>query len=337
MKKITKLIIPLMLFTLTLTGCGASSKDTMYQESFDTTINSSTAGSNSNQDFNISYDSSMESTKGEISNNSQFETMPESSIDNSIDTSNTTIDGAKLIRNIDLYLATTEFDSLVKSIKEKVNTYNGYIQSSDLRTYSTRYQDIVVRIPYKNVDLFLSGIEEFSTIESISDETIDITLQYADITTRIENLEQQHTRLLELLETATDLSYIIQLEERLTEVETELDSFKLEIKNYDNLVNYSTIRIHIDETKYISPVEDETIFGRIKSGLSNNLYEIKENAIDLFVYIIVNIPNIIISIIYLVILIFIFKIIRKYIRKIRIKKENFIKNNLDEATKNKKE
>lgn len=314
MKRI--LLSILLISTLLLSGCGSSMlEETMNDvNSLGGDMNYSTNKTDSIINVGASSD------KSSYSEDTYYEesTFEESSTNkDSKATSN-----AKLIRTVDLDLETREFDNLVTSIKEKTSDCGGYIEYSQLYNYSNyRSQDITVRIPYENVDKFLEGIDNYGSIKNISDRTTDITLEYANLEVHIQNLEAQHTRLLELIESADSLETIIVLEERLSEIETELDSYQIEIKNYDNLVDYSTISIDIEETEYISPEEDDSVWSQIKKGLSDNLHDIKEDCETFFIWLIVSIPNFIIFAIYVIIIIVIIKLIRRKIKKNKNKKE----------------
>lgn len=231
--------------------------------------------------------------------------------------------GAKLIRTVYLSLDTENFDDAVALVEQKTNQAGGYIQSSDLYDYSYgRSQDIVVRIPYEQVDEFLEGIDVYGTITQKSDYTEDITLQYSDTETHIESLETQHQRLLELMEQAESMEDIVTLNERLTAVETELDSYQKQIRNYDNLVNYSTISVSIQEQEYVTEIEDKTIGGRIASGLSQTMYNIKAFFSNLLVWFVVSLPVLLIVAVLIVIIIFIIKGMIKRCRKKSLKRKD---------------
>lgn len=230
-------------------------------------------------------------------------------------------EGAKLIRNVDISLETEHFDDAVRLIEQKTAEAGGYIQDSQLYDYSSgmRNQVITVRVPYEKVDGFLTGLDEYATIRSKSDTTQDVTLQYADVETHIESLETQHKRLLELMEQAENIEDIIVLNREITEVESELNSYKKQIRNYDNLVSYSTITVSIKESTYIRPVEDTTLWSRMTSGFTDKMHDIGEFFSDLLVWIVVNLPIFVILAIIVVLHIVIIKLIIRGARKKRAK------------------
>lgn len=266
-----------ILSILFLSGCSGSSSN----------LNTNNVSDSIGGDF--VYDSDIKAEPGEVIDTNSDETGSSSEGEKE-----GSIRGAKLIRNVDISMETTKYAETVKSIKGKVREFDGWIQNSDMNHYSDmRTKNVTIRLPYKQVDKFLEEIGEYGTVQSVSDNTRDITLQYADSETRLKNLKTQHKRLLELLETAERLEDIISLEDRLSQVESEIDTYSMEIRNYDDLVDYSTVNISITEKEHITET-DKTFIGRVVSGLSDNLYSLKVAFVDFAVYAIVHIPNFII-------------------------------------------
>ena len=62
-------------------------------------------------------------------------------------------------------------------------------------------------------------------------------------------LETEQTRLLELLSKADNMTEILQIEERLTKVRTELEQVTSQLRLYDNQVSYGTIYLTLREVK----------------------------------------------------------------------------------------
>lgn len=309
--KFKKLIPAFLITTILLSGCGSSN----YNEAVADNVSYS---SSKDMAFNTMMAEGA-SADGGYYEETAYDSVAESPQQNN----DSTLNGAKLIRDVYINMETTTLDEVVEEMEKRTTDLGGYIQDVNLYNYSnSRNYSMTIRIPYTKVDTFLNGIEEFGTVSNISDSTRDITLQYADSETRLKNLNQQHDRLLDLLDKAENLTDVIEIEARLSEVETEIDSYSLEIKNYDNLVNYSTITLSIDERDYVSANVDNSLWGRITSGLSDNLYDLKETFSDFIVWFVVHIPNIVICGIVIFIVIVVFKKIKKKPLKIFKKKNN---------------
>ena len=166
----------------------------------------------------------------------------------------------------------------------------------------------------------MDQISEVSNIVSSNKSVDDVTLKYVATESRMLALQTEQNRLIELLALAENLEEILIIEDRLTDVRTELEQVTSTLKLYDNQVNYGTVYLSIDEVREYTVVEEpKTVWERIGTGFMESLKDVGNGFVELFVYVIVNFPYILILTVIAVIVIV---IIRHKIRKNRKKKEN---------------
>lgn len=200
----------------------------------------------------------------------------------------------KLIRTVTMSLQTKEFETLLSYLDGKVAELGGYIQNSQIYgnsmdSYGYRSASMTLRIPQSSLDFFVSGVSENATVVRKTENAENITLQYADTEARLKSLKIEQERFLELLEKADTVDSIIAIEEHLTELRYEIESYASTLKVYDNKVSYSTVTLDISEVKRITPVEqDPTLFTRMKEGFSDTWYELKDGATDVLVWFVSN-------------------------------------------------
>ena len=130
-------------------------------------------------------------------------------------------------------------------------------------------------------------------IATVTNKTVgeeDVTLVYTDTETHIKTLEIEQERLLELLEKADDLEYIIRLEQRLSEVRYSIESYKSRLRNYDDKITYSTVKIYVYEVTRVQEKAPETLWERISNGWADTMYDISDGAQDFLVWFIINLP-----------------------------------------------
>lgn len=199
----------------------------------------------------------------------------------------------KLIRTYNFSYETLEFENSVAFVSEKVAEYGGYIESSETYGSSSRTASFTIRIPEKQANAFLNEAGAIGEVIYKSESAKDITLDYYDITARLETLRTQHDRLIELLESAATLEDIVQLESELANVEYEINSYQSQLRVYDNLVDYVTMYIDITEVTQIQVVEEDNFFTEIKKELSRNTKEVTEAVLDMIIVIISAIPYLI--------------------------------------------
>ena len=181
----------------------------------------------------------------------------------------------KLIRRISMDLQTREIETLLAAIDEKVAELGGYVESRNVRmgsgSDSNRSATLTVRIPADKLDAFTKHVTSVSNVTATSESAEDITLNYVATESKKKALEAEEERLLALIDKAANLTELLQLEKRLTEVRTDLEQVTSQLKVYDNLVDYGTVNLDITEVKEYTPVEEPGFWERITTGFANSM------------------------------------------------------------------
>ncbi len=228
----------------------------------------------------------------------------------------------KLIRTVSLQVESTEFNTMLKDITNSVTASGGYMQNSEVygneanrssSTYGTAY--LTIRVPSDKLDSFITKLEEQGNITYKSESTEDVTLQYSDIESRKKALSIEQERLWELLAKAESIETIIALEARLSDIRYQLESFESQLRLYDNQVDYSTINLTLSEVKVLSPTTPDTFGTRIQKGLSRNLSNLGNEIIDTIIWLITNLPYLLVNGVILIIVIIIIRFIIRIIIK----------------------
>ena len=203
---------------------------------------------------------------------------------------------AKLIRTVYLDAQTRDYDTLMAGLDAKIAALSGYVENRDAYNgseyygRSNRYCDLTIRIPADRLDEFITHVNENCNVISTSETVENVTLEYADTAARVEALETEQTRLLELLEGAQNLTEILEIEERLSDVRYELNSYASQLRVMDNMVTYATIHLSINEVEKLTPVEEPTVWQRISEGFMDSVDDVWDSLVDLFVWVAVNSP-----------------------------------------------
>lgn len=205
--------------------------------------------------------------------------------------------GQKLIKTVNLTMETREFNTLLENIQTKTEECGGYVESSDIsglsyyNTSGRRYAWLTLRIPADRLDEFVTVVSGLGNVTSQNESVQDVTLQYVDVESHIEALETEQTRLLELMERAENMEDIITIENRLSEIRYELQSYESTLRTYDNRVDYSTVNVSIDEVDRETVVEENPgFFQEIGMRLSDNFYEIGQGLRGFGVWFISSLP-----------------------------------------------
>lgn len=223
----------------------------------------------------------------------------------------------KLIWFADVTMETLDFEPLIAGIEETVAQYQGYVESSSVsggnRLTGGRdrhYADYTIRVPSQQLNGFLNQMGTLGNITYQNLRSENITLEYADNEARKMTLELEEKKLMELLEQATDLADIIQLESRLSEIHYQLDALSSTLRKYDDLVDYSTVYLTVNEVQKITETP-LTLGQRISTGFSDSLYELKILGENLLVFLIARSPILLLVAVIAVLIVLLLKRLNK--------------------------
>lgn len=240
----------------------------------------------------------------------------------------------KKIKTATLTLETMEFDDFLQTMEHQLAAHNAYLQYANVYgsgySSSRRRAEYTVRVPQQNLNAFLTGMDGIATVVSKTIGEEDVTLSYVDMESRLATLRLQQERLLKLLEEAKDLEYIIRLEERLSEVRYQIESYAARLRVYDDKIDYSTVHIYVTEVLRLTAPAPQTVGERIKNGWSDTIYNITTGAQDFFVWFVVNIPYIIAWVVVITAAVLLIKRAKNKRKQKKCKKQNECKKQ-DEA------
>jgi len=158
----------------------------------------------------------------------------------------TTIE-AKIIKNANLRFETSDLNQSYANIQKALVKYKAAIQNDVTgKDYNSVYRNLIIRIPNTAFDAFISdiskGVSHFDRKEIASD---DVTEEYIDIESRINTKKTLEKRYLELLNKATKVSEILEIEKGLATVREEIESIEGRLKYLQSRIAMSTITIEM--------------------------------------------------------------------------------------------
>ena len=259
-------VLIVMILSLTLTACNASGKDYNSAPSID----------------------KGEGYYGSDVDGSGIGSLPSGGIDNP---------AAKIIKIADASVKTLDYDTFIESVYAKITELGGYTDGETFRgSTPSRAASITVRIPADKLDAFKSALGDMGTLTYYSAKNLDVSLEYATLTARIDTLTLEIDVVEELFEIAKnkgDLASISSLEGRLSSLKLELAEARAEIAVYDNSISYSTVNLTVNEYKEAEEPEPEVkkgAFARIGENLVTNFKDIGSFFVELFVFLVSALP-----------------------------------------------
>ncbi|MBR5798924.1 MAG: DUF4349 domain-containing protein [Lachnospiraceae bacterium] len=306
----------IMVLTLLLAGCGASSAK--YEAAAE--AEAPAAGVMNYATDDIYFDAMPEEAIVE-------EPMEEAAAESGSmsDAPKVKAEDRKLIKNVDMTVETETFDVLMQTVTEKTEALGGYVENSSVYNGShyhgagNRNANLTLRIPADQLNTFLATVSEVSNVVNRNENVKDVTLEYVDMNSRKEALEVEHDRLLELLEQAETVEDIIALEGRLSDVRYQMESMESRLRALMNQVSYSTVYLYIEEVAKYTPVKELSAFDKIRTGFAASLHDVGRGIKNFFIDFIISIPYLVVWAVIITVMILVLKLVLK-IRKRR--KEN---------------
>ncbi len=245
-------------------------------------------------------------------------------------------EGRMLIRYVTVSCETVNFTELTSNIESQVAQLGGYIESknfsgtgsnNDLRTAS-----YTIRVTSDNLDQLVNMVGGNAIITSSNESTEDVTLSYADTQARIESLRTEQETLNNLLAEADDLDIILQLQNELTYIRYEIESYESQLRVLENLSSYSTLTLYVNEVLEETEPEEahvKTFSEKLSESFHNGLKDAKEKWEDFVIDLAGSVIPLSVTIVFVVAGIIIIKIVVKKIKRKMSKKETTPVNNDD--------
>ena len=169
-------------------------------------------------------------------------------------------DGQKIVYTGRLEMQTLEYDKSAASIRAKIREAGGFSEAESERdnnydwyrsgnSGNTRYLSITARIPSEKFETFMDSLGGDGKVMSRSVNAENISQVYANKESYKKALEKEQERLLVMMDKAETIDEMILVEQRLSEVERQLNAYKTDLSAMDKDVQYSTIYIELQEVK----------------------------------------------------------------------------------------
>jgi hypothetical protein len=183
----------------------------------------------------------------------------------------------KIIRDGRLGLRVTELEKSKTLIDTLVRANGAYYANESFQNsdWESSY-NLKIRVPSLNFDKFISGIEagEGEVLYKVIDAR-DVTAQFIDLETRLENKRSYLVRYNDLLKKANSVNDILAIEEKIRGLEEEIESTTGQLKYLSDQVDYSTLDLTLTKQKDFkyNPEKRAKFSERFKQSLSKGWFE----------------------------------------------------------------
>jgi hypothetical protein len=157
-----------------------------------------------------------------------------------------------VIKNAEITIEVKTPNQVDAELSKILESQNGYLVSSRLSGEDKYYA--TVKVPSSSLEKTLSLISSLGKETNKRVSATDVTEEFKDQEAELKNLISLRERLKALLVKAVTVKEVLEVEEQLNRVQTNIDQIEGRLKSLTNGVNYSTIDI---------TVKRETIYGPI--------------------------------------------------------------------------
>lgn len=150
----------------------------------------------------------------------------------------------------DINTLSTKFDVEEKQIRTQIKSFDGLIQfenKSGNKGY--RKLNLTVGIPPENFDSIYADIIKIGTIQSKQITKTDKTNEYKELNAKKTSLEKIRASLIDLKSKGGRIDEYMQLENRILEIEQQLQGLGVSLGNFDDENEFCTVKILLSEGK----------------------------------------------------------------------------------------
>ncbi len=133
----------------------------------------------------------------------------------------------------------------VKRLMEAVDEVTRITHEKEGYVQSLSGSLMIVRIPGDDFEAVMDALSAVGNILDRRIEAMDVTAQYTDLMARLDIAYETRKRLVELLETTTDVKERIRIVEQITRLSDQIESMEATLASLKNLVDYYTIYIEL--------------------------------------------------------------------------------------------
>lgn len=217
----------------------------------------------------------------------------------------------KIIKNGNVYLKVNDVQGRINEITTMAEGMGGYIENSSVNDVSgaegtvvpegdaakaktTKVGSITIKVPADKFETTFQSLLNMGNVETQNTSVNDITKEYMDLESRMNNLIIQEKTYKDLLEKTKNVDEILRVETEINRIRTEIDIMQGDLKRWNDQVEYSTIYVNLTEVKEaeLEKVDTSSVWHRARQGLINTLNNIKNGIAWLFVFLTSALPYI---------------------------------------------
>ncbi|PSH00253.1 MAG: hypothetical protein BRC28_00440 [Nanohaloarchaea archaeon SW_4_43_9] len=152
----------------------------------------------------------------------------------------------KIVTTVRTTLKVSNVGSAINSVTSSANSLGGFIESSSVNQDRENRGRITAAVPEENLSKFESDLESNWQIKSRNVNRDDVTDSYNKLETEINSLKAEHQRLQELINQTDDVENLIRLQERMSEVRSQINYKQQRLDRLEEDIQYSKVHLTLE-------------------------------------------------------------------------------------------
>lgn len=169
----------------------------------------------------------------------------------------------KVIKNGNMRIQVRDIKKAQDQVADIIKKNNAYIQNEQFQnTDIDDNLDFVIRVPHKNFDALINSFSDgVGSILSKNISSDDVTEEYTDVSIKLANKKIYLEKYRDMLRSASTTKDMIEIQEKIRELEDEIDVAEGRLRFIDDRVNYSTLNLGLYKEKVRSSATSKIGFG----------------------------------------------------------------------------
>jgi DNA repair exonuclease SbcCD ATPase subunit len=161
-----------------------------------------------------------------------------------------------IVRTGDMSLVVKDITQACDEIAQLAARFDGYVVSSQISGEEEEMRGwISIRVPDDKFDQALAELRNLAVrVKSESTSSQDVTEEYIDLQSRLNNAEATEKQYLALLEKATDVEDILRIYESLSQVRQEIEQIKGQMQYLERTASMSRISVYLEPQATAKPL-----------------------------------------------------------------------------------
>lgn len=169
----------------------------------------------------------------------------------------------KVIKNGEMTIQVGDTKKAQIQVAEIVKKNNAYIQKEEFQNTDTDENlNLIIRVPHRNFDDLINSFSDgVGSILSKNISSNDVTEEYTDTSIKLTNKKIYLEKYRDMLKSAATTKDMLEIQEKIRELEDEIDVSEGRLRFIDDRVNYSTLNLTLYKEKVRSSTTSKIGFG----------------------------------------------------------------------------